>query len=173
MSDLDRALARHRLAAATGLFKNLGVVGTILSGGHGYASRKYGLAADNVVRARVVTADGAVLRCDNETNADLLWAVRSSSGSVDVVTKVVLRCFPLRNAAFCSFRLYAPTVQQRARVLREWGAWADGLELPEEVSSQLLLSTRSRTTRCFSVSINADAIPQTTLRSNGNWTAPE
>ena len=51
VSDLDRALARHGLAAAKGLFKNLGVVGTILSGGHGYASRKNGLAADNVVRA--------------------------------------------------------------------------------------------------------------------------
>src|ERR1700755_2862651 len=56
--DVDHATHAFGLAIPFGVVSTTGVAGLTLSGGHGYLSRQYGLALDNLVGDEVVVADG-------------------------------------------------------------------------------------------------------------------
>src|SRR3954464_6486308 len=55
------AAAPFGLAPITGTSPTVGVTGYTLGGGHGWLSRKYGLAAPSLLRPDVATADGGPL----------------------------------------------------------------------------------------------------------------
>ncbi len=52
--DVDHATHAFGLAIPFGIISTTGVAGLTLSGGHGYLSRQYGLAIDNLIEADVV-----------------------------------------------------------------------------------------------------------------------
>src|SRR4051794_27875828 len=66
-----RAAAPFGLAPVSGSSLTVGVAGYTLGGGVGWLSRLHGFAADNLVRANVVTADGDLLTASHDLNADL------------------------------------------------------------------------------------------------------
>jgi FAD/FMN-containing dehydrogenase len=84
--DVDAVTQPHGLVVPSGLISATGVAGLTLGAGFGWTSRKFGFAADNLLAADVVTADGRVLRASAEENADLFWALRGGSGNFAVVT---------------------------------------------------------------------------------------
>lgn len=86
----DVATAAHRagLVAVTGTAGSVGMVGLTTGGGYGPLSGRFGLAADNLLSAEVVLADGTVVVADDEHHPDLLWALRGGGCNVGVVTSI-------------------------------------------------------------------------------------
>ncbi|MFB7515220.1 FAD-binding oxidoreductase [Streptomyces sp. NPDC056144] len=64
----------------TGTCPDVCVGGFLSGGGIGYQSRAFGIGSDNVVSAKIVLADGRVVRASKDCNSDLFWAIRGSGG---------------------------------------------------------------------------------------------
>ena len=56
---------------------------------------KHGLAADNLARVELVTADGEVLDVTAESDPDLFWALRGGGGNFGIATTFTYRLHPL------------------------------------------------------------------------------
>lgn len=90
------AAAPFGLAPVSGTNATVGVTGFTFGGGHGFLSRKYGLGADNLVRADVVTADGELLTAREDRRSELFWALRGAGGNFGVATSLEVRLHPVR-----------------------------------------------------------------------------
>lgn len=86
--DIVARLAPHNLQTISGLCPTVCPGGYILGGGIGWATRKYGVAADKLRSATVVLADGSVVRASEKSETDLFWALRGGGGgNFGVVTE--------------------------------------------------------------------------------------
>jgi FAD/FMN-containing dehydrogenase len=99
--DVYERLARAGGTIPAGSCPTVGVGGLALGGGVGFASRKLGTTADNVLALTIVTADGRILTCDRLRHADLYWACRGGGGgNFGVVTSFRFRIHPVTQAAY-------------------------------------------------------------------------
>jgi FAD/FMN-containing dehydrogenase len=94
--DVIEAAAPFGLAPVSGTNATVGVTGFTFGGGHGFLSRKHGLAADNLIRADVVTADGETLTAREDRRSGLFWALRGAGGNFGVATSLELGLHPVR-----------------------------------------------------------------------------
>jgi FAD/FMN-containing dehydrogenase len=85
------AANEHGLATGFGDTATVGIGGITLGGGVGYLVRKHGLTIDSLLAAEIVTADGQLLRADEDTNPDLFWAIRGGGGNFGVATRFQFR----------------------------------------------------------------------------------
>lgn len=92
---LNRETQLHGLAVTGGIVSSTGIAGFTLGGGIGWLMAKHGLAADNLLSAQVVTADGRVLTASEEENPDLFWALLGGGGNFGVVTSFTYRLHPV------------------------------------------------------------------------------
>ena len=84
------AAAQYGLAPPSGSHASVGVAGYTLGGGVGWLSRKHGYAADNLLRAEVVMADGQLVTVTAD-EPDLFWALRGAGANFGVVTALEIR----------------------------------------------------------------------------------
>ena len=92
-SDVVEAAEAHGLTAVSGTAGSVGVAGLTLGGGYGPLVGSCGLAADNLLGAEVVLADGSLV--DTDDDPELLWALRGGGGNLGVVTALRLRLHPV------------------------------------------------------------------------------
>ncbi|HEY7104311.1 MAG TPA: FAD-binding oxidoreductase [Mycobacteriales bacterium] len=131
------ALDPYGWGITAGDTSSVGVGGLTLGGGVGWMVRRYGLAIDNLVGARVVTADGRLLTTSAAEHPDLFWALRGGGGNFGVVVDFDFVAQPVTNLHFGSvaYRLDDP-VDLLVR-------WRDAMRrAPEELSSTLVLLPR-------------------------------
>ena len=128
-TDVTVPAGQYGLAALAGSSPNVGVTGYTLGGGLGWLARRYGLAANSVTAAELVTPGGDLVRADAGHEPDLFWAVRGGGG-VGVVTALEMRLYPVRE--LYAGDLFFP-IARAAEVLHAWREWTD--TVPDEVTS--------------------------------------
>ncbi len=129
------ALAAREATIAAGCGPTVGVAGLVLGGGLGILGRAYGLTSDRLLSAEVVLADGRVVRCDDEREADLFWALRGAGGCrFGIVTS--LEFATVAAPRMTGFHLRWPATSATG-VVDAWQQWApDG---PDGLAASLLI----------------------------------
>lgn len=102
-----RVLSEHGLGLSSGDTASVGVGGLTLGGGIGWMVRAWGLAADQLIGAQLVTARGDVVEVARDSHADLLWALRGGGGNFGVVTRFDFRAHELPSVVFTTLGLPA------------------------------------------------------------------
>ena len=129
--DVYTALSQHGRSIPGGSCATVGVSGLALGGGHGFLSRKWGTASDNVAEVELVTADGKRRVCNAHENTDLYWACRGGGGgNFGVVTRWTFRTHPVAGVA--TFRVEWPWAQA-ATGFAAWQSFAP--HAPDELFS--------------------------------------
>jgi hypothetical protein len=88
VKDVAAAAGTHGLVAALGNCGEVGMAGLTLGGGYGPLNGRYGLAADNLLGAEVVLADGRRVTTGPDEEPELFWAIRGGGGNFGVVTSL-------------------------------------------------------------------------------------
>ncbi|KIO23501.1 hypothetical protein M407DRAFT_27027 [Tulasnella calospora MUT 4182] len=128
-NEVEAATIKHGLGACVGACSQVSVGGYILSGGVGYSTGTYGLAADNLVAATVVLATGEIARASESENPDLFWALRGGGSNFGVVSEVVVRLHPQRPDAYAIAYFYIPDkLPEVVEAIRQWLAVRKGHE---------------------------------------------
>ncbi|XP_044965026.1 berberine bridge enzyme-like Cyn d 4 [Hordeum vulgare subsp. vulgare] len=129
--------ASDRLAFPAGLCPTVGVGGHLSGGGFGMLLRKHGLAADHVVDATMVDAEGRILDGD-AMGRDVFWAIRGGGGggSFGIVLswRVMLVAVPPKVTAFT---VHKSVEQGAVDMLTKWQEVAPAL--PDDLFVRVLV----------------------------------
>ena len=136
LGDVYDALDAHGLTIPAGCGTDVGMAGLTLGGGLGILGRMHGLTSDRLRAAEVVLADGRVLTCDEDRDAELFWALRGAGGArFGVVTSLVFETVAAPPATAFE-TVWAPG--DAAALIAAWQDWAPAA--PDELAASLLLN---------------------------------
>ncbi|HUE68669.1 MAG TPA: FAD-binding oxidoreductase, partial [Candidatus Acidoferrum sp.] len=105
--ELNAHLSRYGRFFTTGDCPTLGIGGFLLQGGVGMGFRGWGYAAEQIASIDVVTADGELVRADEQNNSDLFWAARGAGpGFCGAITRFHLKTRPVPAGLAATTHIY-------------------------------------------------------------------
>ena len=134
---VDAATQEHGLAVTGGRVSTTGVAGHTLGSGSGWLERAYGFTCDNLVSAKVVTADGRLVVAAEDENPDLFWALRGGGGNFGIVTELVLALHEVGPIVFGGMLMYPAAMA--GELVRFWRDFMT--DAPHEVGSGIAFIT--------------------------------
>ena len=134
LRDLDAQTQLFGLAVPTGQVSATGVGGLALGGGLGMLQRRFGLTCDNLLEARLVTADGELVSASAGNDAELLWALQGGGGNFGVVTDFCFQAHPVGPIMVAG--MIAWPIEQAEEVLRLLDRVI--ADAPEELSADII-----------------------------------
>jgi FAD/FMN-containing dehydrogenase len=127
------AAAPFGLVPLSGTARSVAVAGYTTGGGVSWLSRRFGFAADSLLRATVVTAEGRSVTASRDRHADLFWALRGGGGNFGLLTSLDLALYPVAS-------VYAGTatfpIERAADTLARYQDWAAAA--PDELSTAIV-----------------------------------
>ncbi|KAI0556212.1 FAD-binding domain-containing protein [Xylaria curta] len=91
----------------TGICECVGISAPILGGGHGWLQGEYGLAADQVISARLILGSGEVVTVSKDSHPDLFWAIRGAGHNFGLVAEWEYRIYDANpKAAKWSYEIF-------------------------------------------------------------------
>jgi FAD/FMN-containing dehydrogenase len=138
--ELDHETQAFGLAATGGLVSTTGVAGFTLGGGIGHLVRSQGLAADRLIGADVVTADGRLVRAGlgSDEESELLWALKGGGGNFGIVTSLDFQLAPVGPTVYGGAAFFGPDqlrpILTRVRDMMEAG-------MPDELTLLVNMTT--------------------------------
>src|SRR3954449_535509 len=136
-ADVDHETQAFGLAVTGGLVSSTGIAGFTLGGGIGWLMRKYGLAADNLIGADVVTADGCLVHASEDENPELLWGLRGGGGNFGIVTSFEFELHHVGPTVMAGLLFFAP--EAASTVITGWRKLTE--TMPDELTSLVNLTT--------------------------------
>jgi FAD/FMN-containing dehydrogenase len=136
-AELDHETQAFGLATTGGLVSSTGIAGFTLGGGVGWLMRKHGLAADNLIGADVVTADGRLVHASADENPELLWGLRGGGGNFGIATSLQYDLHRVGPTVTAGVVFYPG--DRAAEILRFYREWVQ--EAPDELTTLANLLT--------------------------------
>jgi FAD/FMN-containing dehydrogenase len=131
IGDLIGASQKDGFVTTTGTVSSVGLAGLTLGGGYGPLMGTFGLVADNLLAAQVVTEDGHIVTASATEHADLFWGLRGGGGNFGVVVSLEYRLHPITKV-LSGLLLYP--LDQASDVLRYYGEFIK--TVPDELTIQ-------------------------------------
>jgi FAD/FMN-containing dehydrogenase len=136
--DIYSELAKDGVTLPGGSCPSVGVAGVTLGGGFGLASRRMGLTIDSLLAVKIVTADGQFRAVDDQSDPDLLWALKGGGGgNFGIVTEFVFKVHPMPKRA-TYFEVTWPW-SSADEAIDAWQSWAPTTN--EKITSILHLNS--------------------------------
>lgn len=147
-------------AAPAGTSPVVAVAGYTLGGGHSWFSRTAGLGSDNLRAAWVLRSDGTHERVDDDSDPELMWALRGAGGIVGIVTALEIDLVPTPALWGTELTFEATDAGSVMRAVRDLSAEApaslnvfvssmrmpDAPQLPEEIRGRSFLTVQALST---------------------------
>ena len=157
LADVYDQLTAQGVAIPLGSCLSVGISGLTLGGGVGVVDRAYGLTCDNLISAKVVTANGDILTCSQSQHSDLFWALQGGGGgNFGVVTEFTFNTHETKDISV--FEAYYP-FNDFTEVISQWQLLSQAW--PNEIWCQIIPDWTSGTPtlyiRAFCVNSQAAA----------------
>ncbi|KAF2008888.1 FAD-binding domain-containing protein [Aaosphaeria arxii CBS 175.79] len=91
--DITTELWKANKQTVSGTCECVGFLGPLLGGGHGFLQGYHGLAADQLISARVVLANGTIVTASDTSNPKLFWALRGAGHNFGIVTEATVKIY--------------------------------------------------------------------------------
>ncbi|MCV2370110.1 FAD-binding oxidoreductase [Paucibacter oligotrophus] len=137
LADVYETLISQGRCIPSGSCVTVGIAGITQGGGFGVIDRAYGLTCDVLRSARVISADGTELLCDEAHNADLFWALRGGGGgNFGIVSE-----FTFQTHAVTPLQQFSANfaLADLPALLAAWSQWPK--TMPDQIWSQLVVSS--------------------------------
>lgn len=132
--DYDHATQKYGFSSPGGIISSTGIAGLTLGGGIGWLTRKYGLSADNLIAAYMITAAGERITANIDQNQDLFWGICGGGGNFGIVTQFTYRLHKLHQVFAGTLFFPAEKAMEILRFYRDYIS-----HVPDELATMVAL----------------------------------